>query len=158
MSDKPAQPIPDKDELSRLIFARLVSPEDLDYIELNPFEFPSDLVRTDYHRAESVVWRAIFASDDEVNALGCAKEAVKRAAGKDQLYLGARTATAGAIRAQKTTRGHEFAVKHYPKEGDWHAHIIVMERSDIKYDKQDRSDVRALMQDVFGPRRDHRCT
>jgi hypothetical protein len=54
MSDKPAQPIPDKDELSRLIFARLVSPEDLDYIELNPFEFPSDLVRTDYHRAECV--------------------------------------------------------------------------------------------------------
>lgn len=157
MSDNPAQPIPDRDELSRLIFVRSLFQDDLDYIEIELFEFPSDLERPDYHRAESVVWRAFCVSDDEVNTLGCAKESEKRISGKNQVYLGARTATAGAIRAKRTQRGHGFTVVHYPKEGDWHVHIVVVEKPDVKYNKQDKSDVRALMQNLFCPRRDHRC-
>lgn len=118
------------------------------------FVFPSDA-----GRVESVVWRSVIITDAELNNLGCAEAADARANGKPAIeYRGSMTARAGDITQLKTTRGHGFSLHHVPEDGrKWHVHIKVEEAPNTTVSKNDKSDIRALMQKEFLPFYPHVC-
>lgn len=139
------------------MFARPVAREIERFILQEPWEFPSDKDRPEYDRAESAVWRKVIVSDQDLNGLGCAKEAEDRAKGKLREYRGSISSTAGIVRSKKTTRGHTFSVSEFPKEGNWHLHIKVEIPAGLGYGKADKQDARALMNEAFSPLLPHTC-
>jgi len=149
-------PVGDADGVARLSFAKRSS-EDDDYLEIPPWEFPSNDADPEVDRTESAVCRNVKPSVDEVHQLGCQIEAAARAANRDRRYLGCLESTAGTIRSKKTTKGHGFDVRRYTKEGDWHLHIKVLIAHGMAYGKHDKSDVRALMREAFPTLISHSC-
>ncbi len=121
------------------------------------FGFPSD-IRPEYDRAESAVWRKVVPDDAEVNRMGCHYAAAERAKGKRVEYRGHIDSTAGTVRSKKTAKGHYFKVEPFPEEGgDWHLHIYVIVPKDVSWSKNDKNDLRALMQEAFSPLKPHQC-
>ena len=142
----------DGDEISRLVFTQLIAPG-VDKFVLQPlFEFP-----TAGGRIESVIWRNVVPADPDVHEMGCAKETNDRAKGKRREYRGFRTATAGDVRSRKTRNGHGFLVYHSPQEGPAHVHVKVELAADASYGKNDRQDVRALIEQAFLSFSPHSC-
>jgi hypothetical protein len=109
------------------------------------FPFPSKDGRT-----ESLVWRKKKPLDQEVHELGVARQAAKIARGRQSDYLGFITAVVGRIRAARTKRGLSFSITHAPMEGDWHAHIQLVEPQGIAANSGDLWDARAELQNIFG--------
>lgn len=138
--------IANADNVSRQVFSpRMGMPGNFDWLQV--FEFPSNA-----ERKESVVWRKIAVTDDEVHSLGRNQEVKQKAAGKNANYIGFMTARAGEIRAKRTTRGHTFKVYPDRSEGDAHAVIqIIAAEGTMNLNKSDKSDVRAIMQCLFEP-------
>jgi hypothetical protein len=111
------------------------------------FEFPSEDGKT-----ESVVWRVLCLDDESVHEVGKRREARKLREGNNILYIGFVTSAVGPIRRRTTRRGHGFIVYHCPsiEEGAWHSVIkIVIANGIDKLSKNDNSDVRAIMQELF---------
>lgn len=141
-----SEEIADEDNVSRQVYApRMGTVGNFNWPQV--FEFPSDA-----GKKESVVWRKIAVTDGEVHTLGRDREARQKAAGKNVDYTGFMTARAGDIRAKRTTRGHTFRVYPDKSEGDAHAVIQVIAAEGIeRLNKNDNSDVRAIMQCLFEP-------
>lgn len=150
--------IPNEDTVSRHIFApRMIGPA-AEFVWAEVFQFPAS-----EGLAESVAWRAVASSDSEVHSLGCDKQARDRARAEAKgqtgpTYRGFINANVGAIRSQRVTSGHRFSVTHAPAEGDWHGEVaVVLAAGTTKLSKQDKQDVRAIMEEVFGNLNAHTC-
>jgi hypothetical protein len=145
-TDEASNEISDADNVSRHIFApRMGAPEQFIWHEV--FEFPS----ADGNK-ESVVWRKIAVTYDDVHELGDARAAGQQKLGKISNYIGFLTAQAGEIRNQRTSNGHGFEVYPETQEGPAHAVIKIMIAAGAsKLNKSDKIDIRAIMQRLFGP-------
>jgi hypothetical protein len=136
-------------EVSRLVLGKVSNGKRFPFSVVELFQFPED-ADPEKNRTESVVWREICVEDCQVHGVGAQIAIQQNKPDRARTYEGFRTTTAGTIRAQRTTRGHTFDVTPYPAEGDWHAHIHMIIVPNAGYSKNDRSDVRALMDQIFG--------
>jgi hypothetical protein len=143
-----AEPIPDTDEVSRLLFEPFMRPEDSDILWENVFQFPDSGGRT-----ESVVWRKYASTIVEVHALGCIRQSWARDKGRNSTYFGAITGNAGEIRSLKSASGVSFTIEQVPSEGQEHAHIGFTSGSE----KNDRNSLKVLLQGKFGALEPHSC-
>ncbi|MEM6275120.1 MAG: hypothetical protein AAF735_07760 [Myxococcota bacterium] len=139
--------IPDKDEITRLIFEPHMRSQDGDVFWNKMFQFQSG-------SPESVVWREhatlVFAHNK-----GCRMERERRQLGRDVRYSGAMTTTAGAIRAINVEE-HHFEVLHHPQEGIEHAHVQYA-AAPSKPTKNIKNALKLKLFDCFGPLDEHRC-
>ncbi len=138
--------ISDNDKLSRAYFTPRMGNEN-GYIWQQIFEFPSN-----YGLKESVIWRYILQQDDCVHTHNLKHLEAKKLKNPllNESYSGFFTATAQSIRSETTSIGHGFDVYHAPAEGNWHAEIsIILKTGHLKLSKNDKSDVRAIMQYLF---------
>jgi hypothetical protein len=140
--------IPDQCTVSRLLFEPSMRREDEDLIWKNIFQFPSD-----QGQVESVVWRAKVADIKEVHSRGCLKQAADRAKQRSSTYIGAITGNVGAIRALRSGTGKSLTVRHFPNEGDEHAHVGFSPDAT----KSDRNQLKFLLRSMFGPLEKHLC-
>jgi hypothetical protein len=140
--------ISDKDNVSRAYFTPRMGNEQ-EYIWQNIFQFPaSDGLR------ESVIWRVILEFDNCVHSHNLNLLKMKKAKNPslDENYSGFFTANTQNIRSKTTGVGHGFNVYHAPNEGNWHAEIVIILKSGYsKLSKNDKQDVRAIMQELFKP-------
>jgi hypothetical protein len=139
----PVEQIEDGDAVSRLI-EKPSMVNDSTWHWQAIFPFPSK-----DGRIESVVWRRKKVHDQEVHELGVARQTAKRARGKQSDYLGFITAVAGQVRAARTTRGLSFLIKHAPGEGDWRAHMQLVEPVGIVANSNDLWDARGELEKIF---------
>lgn len=141
--------IPDPDMVSRLLFDPGMRNEDKDLFWENIFQFPSNA-----GNCESVVWRKYAVAIENVHAIGCEKQKSDRSKGRDKsAYFGGLTGRVGDIRAIRSAGGIVFTVLHVPDEGVYHAHIGFSPGSK----KTDRSEMKVLLRDKFGPIEAHTC-
>jgi hypothetical protein len=139
----PVEQIEDGDAVSRLI-EKPGMVNDAKWHWHVIFPFPSK-----DGRIESLVWRRKKVHDQEVHELGIARQAAKRARGKQSDYLGFITAVVGHVRAARTTRGLSFLISHAPYEGDWHAHIQLVEPDGLVANSNDLWDARGELGKIF---------
>ncbi len=140
--------ISDNDNVSRAFFTpRMGTLSNLKWDEI--FQFPSE-----QGSRESVIWRAVLQSDNCVHIHNLAHIKNKKLSNPsfNQNYLGFFTSTVVNIRSKKTDRGHTFSVYHAPNEGEYHAEISVVVASGLtKLSRNDKIDVRVIMQKLFKP-------
>jgi hypothetical protein len=142
-----AEPIPDPDHVSRLLFEPSMR------IDLNLqwpliFQFPSD-----QGQVESVVWRAKAPDVESVHSFGCTKQASDRSKGRlKSTYFGAITGNVGEIRSLNSA-GASFTVTHVPSEGDEHAHVGFSAGAT----KGQRNALKVLLGSKFGSVEAHTC-
>lgn len=140
------EPIPDDDEVSRLIDEpRMFTAAD-GLVWHQVFQFPNGL-------HESVIWRKYKAANDEVHDLGYERERQKRLSGKNLGYAGFICAFAGEIRSIRTQRGHSFRLDHMPEEGIYHAGIQYAPANDGPLSsllKNDKSELKLMLRNAFG--------
>ena len=153
MSEPITERILDDDQVSRAFFE---IPDGIDS-ESN-FPFHHDVQANE--RAESVYWRKYAPALQDVHARGCELEPIKQLRSTTR-YIGARTATAGAIQKIISGRGHTFTVFHYPENGDFaHAHIAIKPAEDKPSKKLRTNDIReliGLLVQQFGGLDPHNC-
>ncbi len=152
--------ISDEQLISRLIDSPHKFHEDVGLIWQRVFEFPRSL-------GESVTWRKYKPTIAEVHALGCDRQAVKKASSPDKnpawTYIGAITAHVEEVRAIETRRGHGFEVEHKPinehgvDEGIYHAEISYRIAEGQPFDKNDKTELKDMIQSVFGLLEEHIC-
>lgn len=159
--DHNVEPIPNEDSVSRGCYHPTgMAPESI-------FQFRSD--SNTGERAESVYWRKYAATIESIHALGCnrvvlyrERRAQKMQEPLDLEYVGAITATVGAIRDIKTGRGFSLEVNHLPENGvRSHTHICVLEPSDggqVRLKPNDRLELaHMLCTNAFGVIDSHSC-
>lgn len=108
-----------------------------------------------YGARESLVWCMYAPTVDDVHALGCAKQKRDRTAGKATIYFGACVAVAGNIRELRSKNGSRFDVYHAPEEGRHHAEVKYIPSPTAT--KNDKSELKVLLRETFGPTHLHRC-
>ena len=151
--------IPDEDSVSRgCDLPPGMDPESV-------FPFSSD--PTTGEKEESVYWRKYADTIESVHARGCQRIELtnKRRVLNGQVprvYIGAITASVGAIRHIKTQRGFSLMVNHLPEDGERaHTHICVLEPSDagkVRLKANDRRElVHKLCSEAFGDIEKHNC-
>jgi hypothetical protein len=108
---------------------------------------------------ESLVWRKYKAAISEVHEFGCTRQLQMRLAKAGWSYAGSITTLAGRIRSIKTARGHGLLVVHRPEDGQGqhHAEVELQPMDGLEIKKNDRSELRLMLQDVFDPIDGHRC-
>lgn len=123
-------------------------------------EFPRDK-DTKEPMHESVIWRRYLKSDDEVHALGCAKEKAKREQKPQYRYIGFTSATAAQIRQVRNKAGHGFDVEHSPAEGEpWHTSLFFKHATGepaSAIPKLERVELREMIRNAFGAVVEHAC-
>lgn len=109
--------------------------------------------------AESLVWRNHKPSIEEVHELGCMRQASKRSTKPEWSYVGSITTTAGQIRAIETARGHRLGVEHHPEDGQGahHAEVKLRPMDGVSIKRNDRSELRLMLERAFGPIERHTC-
>lgn len=109
--------------------------------------------------AESLIWRKYKSTIDEVHNLGCERQVGMRQKKPGWSYVGAITSTAGQIRAIKTARGHGLAVIHRPEndQGIYHAEVELSPLHGEVMKKNDRAEIRLMLEKVFGQLEGHTC-
>lgn len=146
--------IPDEDLVRRHIDSpHKWNADEAKLVDDNVFQFPSA-----DGEVESLVWSRYKPAVGDVHAMGCDKQAQKRAAGKTAwTYIGAMTASAGLIRSIRTVDGHGFELEHAPAEGVWHVHISYMRRDGQKLNKPQKNDLKEHLRKAFGAVDHHVC-
>jgi hypothetical protein len=116
----------------------------------NIFQFPNG-------EPESLVWSKYAATADEVHRIGCNREARTRQRVPDMRYIGFISSTAAAVRAIKTRPGHGFSVIHAPGEGIHHAEVSYLSAAGAKLTKNEKSELKLALRQVFGGYIPHSC-
>jgi hypothetical protein len=142
--------IPDGDYVSRHLFAPEMGSADFALLWDRVFMF-----KTDRNFCESVVWRKYAPAMAAVHNLGCAKQKVDRAAGKNCTYFASVTAKVERVRAIRSLTGARFEVVHAPEEGKHHAHITYAEGHALT--KNDKAQLKQAIRHAFSERDDHAC-
>lgn len=164
IAETPAQhqveEIPGHHSVSRLIDLPFRYSLDVGLIWQKVFEFPRNM-------GESVVWRYHRHSIEEVHALGCDRQNLKRLMHPEKTppwtYIGAITTHVQQVRAIVTNRGHGFVVRHKPYEDDgtdqgvFHAEISYRIKPDSPFNGADKTELKDLIQSVFWPLDSHLC-
>lgn len=158
--DHQVEEIPADHYVSRHIDLPHKYADDAGLIWQRVFEFPGGV-------GESVVWRQYKPSVAEVHALGCDRQDLKRSQYPEKnppwTYIGAMTAQVQQLRAIETRRGHGFVVEHKPLDDDgsdqgiYHAEITYKVHPDNPLNKNDKTELKELIQRVFGPLDTHVC-
>lgn len=144
--------IPPGDDVSRYIDSpHKWSSAERKVIDSTLFEFPRP------EEVESVVWRKYAPHLDDVHALGCERQKLKRETKPSWTYEGAITARVAEIRQLKNIAGDGFTVVHAPDEGRYHAHIgLAMAGGDDRI-RQRKSDLKERLRGVFSQPDAHVC-
>lgn len=151
--DIAVEEIPSADHVSRYIDSpHKFSPQERELIAPNVFQLPS----SDGQR-ESLVWRKYKPAIEDVHALGCAIQWVKRAANPNWTYEGAISAKVECIRQIKSKLGGGFSVEHAPAEGIHHAEVKYRVADGRKLGTAEKLDLKQMLRDVFSPMESHVC-
>lgn len=154
--------IPEKDNVSRWIFAPDMYDDAQDIIdEKSIFKFK----RTDKYpdgEPESVVWRKYARGIYEVHNLACRKEKLdneRRIEGSrgQRFYRGAKTANVGKIKNISSKRKHGFVIIHEPSEGTHHAHIAYRRNPHETFNKNDKTQLKETLYKIFSELEHHSC-
>lgn len=145
--------IPSEDDVSR----HIDSPDKWNADEKNFIEERLFLFRRP-EEVESLVWRKYASSIDQVHALGCAREKLRRETKPNWTYEGAITAHVQAIRDIATNEGDTFDVVHAPDEGQHHAHVQYRLAQGQNFLKQRKLNLKEMLCAVFLPLDAHSCS
>ena len=142
--------IPDDDRVSRHLYRPSMGSATSDLRWDNVFMFEAS-----YGRRESLVWSRYAATLTAVHFLGCEKQRADRAKDKPTTYLGALSSSVGAIRRLKSKNGARFEIVHAPNEGMHHVEMTFAAAP--APNKNDRSELKVLLREVFGGADEHVC-
>lgn len=143
----PVEVIPDDDSVHRWVIApRMWDAFQNQLIWNGVWEF-----KRDHNCCESLVWNKYVSSVQEVHELGRAQEKknLEEKPGRDYQYVGFLSANVGGIRAAYNARGHGFRVEHEPSEGIYHAHICYAPARGQEFTKNDKSELKLKLKDLF---------
>ena len=116
------------------------------------------------NQCESLIWHrhvGFSPAIAEVHACGCRREAEKIVKARDlgkvpATYVGAITATAGAIQAYQNPNGHGFVVVHEPSEGREHVHVCYRSAPDTMT-RGDKNELKLKLGEIFSDLDPHSC-
>lgn len=170
----PVEPIPDEDILNRMIFFPGMKGKDFGHLDpLAVFDFPSDK-----NYAVSLVWRRHCPELDDVNRIGCQKQADdirdkttighqkynKNLKPEDIQYRGSIQSSAGKIRNIRDGKGIVLSVEHAPEneQGAHHAEIRLVLPNNVSVSKQERkhalTEIKRRLFMIFSDLLEHSCS
>ena len=154
MADIAVDEIPLTDQLSRFIDSpHKYSEREQELLAENVFMFNEE---KDGRRRESLVWRRHKPHIGDVHILGCQIQENKKANKPDYRYKGAITADVQRISLIRSTLMNGFSVKHDPEEGVWHVEISYAQHAG-PITRNERTELRAKLREVFGAIEPHSC-
>ena len=149
-----AEEIGDTELISRLVDEPRMYTADKGLIWPNVFEFPQS-------QHESTVWRRHAPKDNDVHEIGFERERRRRDDYPDRSpmrYVGFITSQVGEVRSLKNARGHGFSVDHLPEDRRrYHAGISYAPAPGVSLSKNDKTELKQYLRQVFGPLASHGC-
>lgn len=142
----PVEPIPDVDELGRLIYFPVMYRDSEDLVFGSVFQFP-----TDQGNCECLVWSKYAPIPAGMHEIGFRDLEIKKERRANARYDGFKLVTAGHVRNLQTTTGHGFNLIHEPAEGDYHALVSFRIAANTNFNKSEKNDLKARLFQALGP-------